>query len=97
MKMSYYGHDMDHDGEITTKDCGMFHEMMEEDEKAFSGQSYYGSSEPWTIYHSFAKGLLLVLFGGYILLLFNGVFPINGFTSVLALFSAVAFLRTLLL
>lgn len=95
--MSYYGYDMDHDGEITSKDCGMFHEMMEEDEMAYSGQSYYGSSEPWTIYHSITKGLFLLLFGGFPLLLFNGVFPINGFTSVLALVCTVSFIRTLLL
>ena len=97
MHYDMFGHDMDHDGEITIKDHAMFHEMMEEDEQTASAPSYSGSSEPWTIYHSFAKGLFLLLFGGYLLLLFNGVFPINGFTSVLALFSAVCFVRTLLL
>lgn len=26
--MSHYGHDMDHDGKITSKDDAMFHEMV---------------------------------------------------------------------
>lgn len=95
--MSNYGYDMDHDGRIISKDHAMFHEMMEEDERSNSVKPGSGSSEPWTVYHSFAKGLLLLLFGGYLLFLFKGVFPMNGFTALLALFSAVCFIRTLLL
>lgn len=95
--MSNYGYDMDHDGKVTSKDLGMFHEMMDEDEKIGSSQSYTGSSEPWTVYHSFAKWLLLILFGGYPVLLFKGVFPMNGFTTLLALCSSVCFIRTLLI
>ena len=33
--MGHYGHDMDHDGKITGKDTAMFHEMMEEDARAY--------------------------------------------------------------
>ena len=95
--MNHYGHDMDHDGKITGKDSAMFHEMMEEDERSCESRTHYGSSKPRTIYHTFAKGVLLLLFGGYPVLLFNGVFSINGFTSVLALFGAACFLRTLML
>lgn len=75
----------------------MFHEMMEEDERKNETQIYHGRQEPWTIYHTIAKGLMLLLFGGYPVLLIKGVFLINGFTVVLALFSIVVFIRSLLL
>ena len=92
-----YVPDMNHDGDIDSHDAALFHAMLDEDQKSEHTQPYSGSNEPWTTYHSIAKGLLLLLFGGYIALLFNGVFPINEFTSVLAFLSAVCFLRTLLL
>ena len=81
--MSYYGHDMDHDGEITTKDCGMFHEMMEKDERAYSGQSYFTNREPWSVSYLIAKLLFLVSLGGIIALMGFGILPINGFTLFL--------------
>ena len=34
--MDHYGHDMDHDGKITSKDTALFHEMMEEDEQTYN-------------------------------------------------------------
>lgn len=93
-----YVPDMDHNGKIDSRDGALFHAMLDEDqEQEQVGRPSSGSNEPWTVYHSMAKGLLLLLFGGFLALLFNGVFPINGFTAVLALLSAVCFLRTLLL
>ena len=53
--MSYYGYDMDHDGEITGKDTAMFHEMLAEDEKSsesdfpFLCTNGYSRKEFWTL------------------------------------------------
>lgn len=95
-----YIRDMNHDGEIDGQDFALFHEMLDEDQKeepVRRSSSSSDSSEPWTIHHSVVKGFLLLLFGGYLALLLKGLLPINGFTAVLALVSAVCFLRVLLL
>lgn len=93
-----YVPDMNHDGDIDRHDAALFHSMLDEDQKnERHTRPSTGNNEPRTIYHSIAKGILLVIFGGFIALLFNGVFPVNGVTSVMALVSAVCFLRTLLL
>ena len=39
--MSHYGHDMDFDGQITSKDSGIFHEMMDSE---CQSDPYYGKS-----------------------------------------------------
>ena len=91
--------DMNRDGKVDNHDTALFHEMLDEDHKdAQCHRTPSGSvgSSPRTIHDSMAKTLLLLLFGG-IALLCVGVFPINGFAAVLALLSAVCFIRTLLL
>lgn len=91
--MSHHAPDMNHDGKIDSHDSALFHEMLGEN----SSNSPSSSNEPWTVYHSIAKGLMLLFFGGFIFLLFQDVIPLNGFTAVLTLISAVCFLRTLML
>lgn len=44
---------------------------------------------------SIAKGILLAILGGYILLIMQ--FPPNGFTAVTGLLAAIGFIRTLLI
>lgn len=94
--------DMDHDGKITGMDSALFHDMLDEDQKkeeqySRTSSSFSGSSNTEIAAYRIVKTLFLLLFGGYLVLLFKGVFPINGLTSVLALISAVCVLRTLLL
>lgn len=92
--------DMNHDGKINSHDCALFHEMLDEKQKnepLYSTRGHSGGNEPWTIYHSFAKGLLLLLLGGCLVLLFSGTIPINIFTALLGVFSLSAFVRTLIL
>ena len=91
--MNHHSHDMNHDGKIDSHDSALFHEMLDQE----SSNTPSSSNEPWTIHHSIAKGLMLLFFGGFIFLLFKDVIPNNSFTAVLALISAVCFLRTLLL
>ena len=43
--MNHYGHDMDFDGQITSKDSGIFHEMMDSEKQS---DLYYGKSA-WDI------------------------------------------------
>ena len=90
--------DMNHNGKVDSHDVALFHEILDENRKETRPYrpAFSGSSEPWTVHHSIAKGLLLALFGGLVLLCI-GVFPLNSFTAVLALLSAVCFVRTLLL
>ncbi len=91
--------DLNHDGVINHHDTALFHNVVDKEQRAGERrpEAPDHGGEPWTVYHSFAKGLLLTLFGGFLALLISGVLPNNGFTTVLALLSAVAFLRTLLL
>lgn len=35
--MTHHGHDMDHDGKLTSKDSALFHEMVNGDESNSSG------------------------------------------------------------
>lgn len=80
--------DMDHDGEITGKDFAQFHEMLDEDQKedrSSGGSTRYGG-KPWSIVDSVVKWGLILACGGYLVLLFKGVFPINEFTALLAIF-----------
>lgn len=90
--------DMNHDGKVDNHDAALFHEMLDEDDSGSRKHRLASSdsNDPWTVHHSIAKGFLLTLFGGLVPLCI-GVFPLNGFTSVLALLSAVCFVRTLLL
>lgn len=90
--------DMNHDGKVDNHDAALFHEILDENRKEIRPHrlATSGSCEPWTVHHSIAKGLLLALFGGLVLLCI-GVFPLNGFTAVLTLICAVCFVRTLLL
>lgn len=95
--MKYDIPDMNRDGKVDNHDAALFHEILDENRKETRPHRPASSgSEPWSVHHSIAKGLLLALFGGLTLLCL-GVFPLNGFTVVLALLSAVCFVRTLLL
>ena len=46
--MSPHGHDMDHDGKITSKDSAMFHEMMVEDEQRYHNATASSPRKPCT-------------------------------------------------
>ena len=92
-----YVRDMDHNGTVDGKDAALFHELLDAEQGSGHAGSGGSTSEPWTVYHSFAKGLLLLLFGGLLFLLLKGVLPVNAFTAVLGLLSAVCFIRTLML
>ena len=85
-------HDMNHDGKIDGRDFALFHNMLDENQKG-SSSSY----TPQVNSSSASKALLLLASGLYLSLLLNGVFPVNAFTAVLALFNAVCFLRALFL
>ena len=77
--------DMNHDGKADSRDAALLHEMLDENRKETRTRRQASSvcSEPWTVHHGIAKGLLLALFGGLVLLCI-GVVPLNGFTAVLA-------------
>ena len=80
--------DMNHDGKVTPEDSFLFHEMM--DAAQPHGTGHRPSSDSSDFFAEIlARVVLLILPVGYLLLLFNGVFPINGFTSILALLSLV--------
>ena len=88
--MTHFGHDMDHDGEITTKDCAMFHEMMEEDEKhsksdfPFLCTNAYSRKQFWT------RAAIALACGGFASRVLDGTIPINFFTGVLMIVCGIA-------
>ena len=55
--MNHFGYDMDHDGKITTKDSGVFHEMMDSEAQ---GDPHYGKST-WDIFGECGMLALLTL------------------------------------
>lgn len=57
--MNHYGHDMDFDEQITSKDSGIFHEMMDSEKQS---DPYYGKSA-WDICGECGLLALLVLVG----------------------------------
>ena len=73
--MNCYGHDMDHDGTITTKDSGIFHEMMDSERQS---DPYYGKST-WDIcgegamlaFLVFATPLVILEIGGWLFKIFG--------------------------
>ena len=88
--MTHFGYDMDHDGEITCKDVAMFHEMLDEDERASESDfpilcsNGYSRTEFWIrVAIAFACGY----FAGGVL---DGTIPINFFTGVLGIVCAIA-------
>lgn len=103
--------DMDHDGDHDLKDSAMFHDMMDEDSSSgtWVNEKYYDElsrkinrdpelrekARADRRAESIAKGIMLAVFGGYILLIMQ--FPVNGFTAVTGLLAAIAFIRTLLI
>lgn len=85
--MSHYGYDMDHDGKITRKDHAMFHEMMDEDQRQYSGHtpSYTNHSwtrEEWKVF--LVRWLIMMLFFAPVGALLKGSIPSNFFTVLLS-------------
>ena len=103
--------DMDHDGEHDLKDSGMFHDMMDEEDCSFHCSNYspplylvrranddpIGKAQAKAAREAeaFAKGILLVLCGGFFFILMKGWIPLNGFTALLGLISLAGFIRTI--
>ena len=86
--MSHYGYDMDHDGKITSKDHGMFHEMMDEDELGSSTNAPTFNNYPWGRYEwkeFFINWLIMMLFLAPIGALMKGSISANFFTGLLSL------------
>lgn len=93
--MTHFGHDMDHDGKITSKDTGMFHEMMDEDEKSSYSHKYlcengYSRKQFWT---RAAIAFACCCFSSWML---EGALPINLLTIVLGIGSGIASLLLIL-
>ena len=93
--MTHLGHDMDHDGKITSKDTGMFHEMMDEDKKNASSHKYfcengYSRNQFWT---RAAIAFACCCFSRWML---DGTIPINLLTIVLGIGSGIASLLLIL-
>ena len=88
--MSHYGHDMDHDGRITSKDIGMFHEMMDEDERTsesdfpFLCENAYSRKEFWI------RVAIAFACGGFSGGVMDGTIPINFFTAILGIICGIA-------
>ena len=93
--MSYYAPDMDHDGNITSKDAGIFHEMMDEDGKGSCSHRYlcengYSRKQFWT---RAAIAFVCTMISD---LVFGGPLPINLFTIVLGIGSGITALLLVL-
>ena len=84
--MNHNGHDMDHDGKVTTKDTAMFHEMMNEDKRRSSGNAHY-QFQP-----SLLEAIVMIACISYIGALFKGTVPANVFTILLGFILAGVFL-----
>lgn len=91
--------DHNHDGSFDFRDSGLF--LSELDKNSSSGTG--GSTPPSSTNSSdwallvFVKALFVGIPGLFLVLLFNGVLPMNEFTVILALFSLVTIVRTLTL
>ena len=92
--MSYHVPDMDHDGKITSKDAGIFHEMMDEDAKHHSSNWHSSKGSRYSFKESCIRFLIALVFGGFSSRVIDGTLPINTFTMIL---SIVAFVVALLL
>ena len=88
--MSYYGHDMDHDGEITTKDCGMFHEMMDEDEKSSNSDFPFLCTNAYSRKQFWTRLAIAFACGGFASRVLDGTIPINFFTVILMIICGIA-------
>ena len=88
--MTHFGYDMDHDGDITSKDAGMFHEMMDEGERSstsdfpFLCENGYSRTEFWI------RVAITCVCGGFASKVLDGTIPINFFTGVLGIVCGIA-------
>lgn len=83
--MSHYGHDMDHDGKVTSKDIAMFHEMN--DGKSNSGNNVHYHYQP-----SWWEAAIMIACVSYVGAVLKGTIPLNGFTAVLGVIVIIVFL-----
>lgn len=92
--MSHYVPDMDHDGKITSKDAGIFHEMMDEDAKRYSSNWHSCKGSRYSFKEFCIRAVIAVICGGFAGKVMDGTLPINFFTIVL---SIICFIVALLL
>ena len=81
--MTHHAPDMDHDGEITGKDAGIFHEMMDEDARRYRSRCPSGKGSRYKFKESCIRLLIafvLSVFPGKVL---DGTIPINAVTVIL--------------
>lgn len=99
--------DVNHDGKHDVEDAIIFHSEMDAVNEAdrehrrsgVSGSTIHSGpvgSLDWVAY-VITKALFIGIPGIFLLLLFNGVIPISGITSVLSIVSLLVIVRTLLL
>ena len=88
--MTHFGYDMDHDGEITSKDTGIFHEMMDEDERTSESNFPILCTNGYSREEFWIRLAIIYACGGFAGMVLNGTIPINFFTGVLGIICAIA-------
>lgn len=81
--MSHYVSDMDHDGEITSKDAGVFREMMDEDTKRYGSNRNPYKGSRYSLKEFCIRAVIAVICGGFTGKVIDGTLLINFFTLVL--------------
>ena len=94
--MSYHVPDMDHDGKITSKDAGIFHEMMDEDAKHGSSNWHSSKGSRYSFKEFCIRVAIAAICGGFTSKVMDGTLPINFFTIVLGIITLVISILLLL-